>query len=181
LILPIMPLFGSGHHRRGRMNSSWTSKPTRRLIHSPAVPRLDSRWSKPFFQVPALKSSMLWPNLTPIWALRLPRLAKALRQSGVSVKTCSRLSYQELIRQIGEERPVILTLSNPKSESRHWVVAYGHGPDHIVLASNGLPWVHKKRFNRDDFLALWEPRGNGLICWAEVRRPRRTRSKGGSK
>jgi len=108
-----------------------------------------------------------------------PRLAKALRQSGVSVKTCSRLSYCELIRQIGEGRPVILTLSNPKSESRHWVVAYGHGPDHIVLASNGLPWVHRKRFSREDFLTLWEPRGNGLICWAEVRRPRRRSRRAG--
>jgi len=109
------------------------------------------------------------------------RLAKALRQSGVSVKTASRLSYRELVRQIKQSRPVILTISNPKSDSRHWVVAYGNGPDHLVLASNGLPWVHQKRFSREEFLALWEPRGNGLICWAEVPRRRKTKSKTRSK
>src|SRR6267154_339794 len=46
---------------------------------------------------------------------------RALRQSGVSLKS-PRLTYQTLVGHIREGRAVIVTIQNPGSESRHYVV-----------------------------------------------------------
>lgn len=107
-------------------------------------------------------------------------LRRALRQSGISVRS-RRLNYQALLAHIREDRPVIVIIRNPGAESRHWVVAYGFGRDKILLASNGIPWIHKRWYRREEFTSMWEPRGNGLVCWAEKRQPRIRRTRGGRK
>jgi predicted double-glycine peptidase len=101
-------------------------------------------------------------------------LRKALRQSGIALRS-ARLSYKNLLAQIRKGYPVIVVIRNPGAESYHWVVAYGFGRDHIILASNGIPWVHKKRITRKDFMAIWQRGHAGLVCWAERRRLRRIR------
>ena len=107
-------------------------------------------------------------------------LRKALRQSGIFVRS-PRLTYQALLAHIREGRPVIVIIRNPGSENRHWVVAYGFGRDTILLASNGIPWIHKKWYGREEFTTMWDPRGNGLVCWAGKRQPRIRRTRGGRK
>jgi hypothetical protein len=83
------------------------------------------------------------------------RLVRALRESGVAVKRCSRLSYRALSGHIRQGRPVIVSIHNPRSDAGHWVVAYGFGSKHIVLGSNGVPLFHQKRVSREKFMQIW--------------------------
>lgn len=92
-------------------------------------------------------------------------LRRALRQSGVCVKS-PRLTYEALLIQIREGRPAIVVIRNPSAENRHYVVAYGFGNGRILLASNGVPWVHRKWYGREEFTSMWDPRGNAMVCWA---------------
>ena len=98
-------------------------------------------------------------------------LRKALRKSRISIKS-PRLSYQALLGHIREGHPVIVVIRNPGADYLHWVVAYGFGRNHIILASKGVPWLHQKRVPRKDFMTMWEPRGNGIVCGGESRRRR---------
>jgi len=100
------------------------------------------------------------------------RLIKGLRSSGVHVSARSRLSYRELIRQIDGGSPVIVVITNYGADVAHWCVAYGFGTDHVVLSSNGIPWIHRKRYPKKEFLKIWDR--SGLICSGKSRRRKRS-------
>ena len=46
-------------------------------------------------------------------------------------------------------------------------------PDQDYLANNGVPFFARNRVSRSAFQELWEPGGNGLVCWKDCQPNRR--------
>ncbi len=93
-------------------------------------------------------------------------VARALRSCGVHVSRRHRLSFEQLCSAINQNRPVLAAIHNPGAEADHWVVVYGYGhrPDRVFIACNGLPWFRSNCVARREFERIWTPRGNGIIC-----------------
>ncbi len=111
------------------------------------------------------------------------RVARSLRACGLRVSVRKDLTFLGLIRCIKQGSPVLVSIHNPGSASRHWVVVYGYGrhPDQVYIATNGLPWLTRNRVDRGDFEKLWAPKGNGLVCSKSSRRLRCRQARSHSK
>jgi hypothetical protein len=93
------------------------------------------------------------------------------------------LQFGDLCQSIEAGRPVLVVIRNPGANDRHWVVVYGYrrSPDQIYLANNGLPLFTHNRVSRSLFQTLWNPTGNGLVCWKAHKPIRRRQQSPNSK
>ena len=105
------------------------------------------------------------------------RLVRALRQSGLRVTDRADLTFAGLCAAIDAGCPVLVVVQNPGADAAHWVVVYGYGrkPNRVFLATNGYPFIAKNVVPLRQFARLWSPHGNGLLCAAPKRAPRRPR------
>jgi predicted double-glycine peptidase len=97
------------------------------------------------------------------------QVARAMRSCGLRVRAKGRLQFSDLCQLINAGSPVLVVIRNPGADSRHWVVVYGYRriPDQVYLANNGLPFFTRNRVSLSAFRRLWEPKGNGLVCWKD--------------
>jgi hypothetical protein len=119
----------------------------------------------------------------PDLGARPSQVARAMRLCGLSVKSRRQLQFGDLCRSIKAGRPVLVVIRNPGADDWHWVVVYGYRriPDQIYLANNGLPFFTCSRVSRSLFQKLWNPSGNGLVCWKPQKPLRRRQQSSNSK
>lgn len=92
-------------------------------------------------------------------------LIRALREFGVPMRQKMRLKLTDLKDSIDRGQPVIMVVQNRCSDSSHWVMVYGYGDRHVLLANNGVPWLpFRRRITWEHFKQIWLPKGNGLMC-----------------
>jgi hypothetical protein len=103
------------------------------------------------------------------------QVARAMRWCGLRVTSKRNLHFGDLCQFINKGSPVLVVIRNPGADSRHWVVIYGYRriPDQVFLANNGLPFLTRNRVSLSAFQRLWEPKGNGLVCWRDPKPVRR--------
>jgi hypothetical protein len=106
-----------------------------------------------------------------------------MRFCGLRVTARGRLQFGDLCQFINEGSPVLVVIRNPGADSRHWVVVYGYRriPDQVYIANIGVPFFTRNRVSRSVFQRLWEPKGNGLVCWKDNKPVRRTQRIANSK
>lgn len=122
-----------------------------------------------FGRFPRMSFARIYGAVGPLqdYGASTAQVVRALRSCGLQVSQRRNLRFADIRNAIGVGRPVMLVIHNPGSECDHWVTAYGYGtrPDRVFLANNGLPWFDSNRVSRSRFERLWNPKGNGLICW----------------
>lgn len=103
------------------------------------------------------------------WGMSAQRVAQTLRrfQIGVAERTC--LTARELRQSINDGYPIVVSIRNHGSSHGHWVVVYGYGnrPSHICICGQARPGFSRQRLVWREFRQIWDPPGNGLICWGK--------------
>lgn len=106
---------------------------------------------------------------SPNWGMSAAKVASTLRRFRIGVSVRQSLTFEALTEAIDDGFPIIVSIRNPRSAHGHWVVFYGYGtkPNRVFVSGQARPGFSRQQLAWTDFRRIWEPVGNGLICWGK--------------
>lgn len=101
------------------------------------------------------------------------RVIRALRSLHIRVSHRRQITFHELCTVLDAGQPVLVCVRTNQAHIDHWVVLYGYGhrPNLVFVAGQGLPWLSQHRIRWVDFRRQWATPGEGLVCSLPASRP----------